>query len=92
MLFVKASNGVHRRHLHLTVAGSDLWRDRLAFRDPLRADLVLVQEYRALKEDLLRRSGGTPYDAADKREFVRRVLAGADVRLRDDRHVRPGAE
>ena len=32
-------------HLHLTVPGSDLWRERLAFRDALRADPGLVREY-----------------------------------------------
>lgn len=50
-------------------------------------DVAVVQEYRALKLDLLRRSGGRPYDAADKRQFVRRVLADAGVHLRDDLHV-----
>jgi GrpB-like predicted nucleotidyltransferase (UPF0157 family) len=86
VLFVKASNGVHTRHLHLVVPGTDLWRERLAFRDALRADPALVQEYRALKEDLLRRSGGAPYAAAAKREFVRRVLEEAGVHLREGRH------
>ena len=86
-LFVKAPRGVDTRHLHLAVPGTDLWRERLAFRDALRADVALVQEYCALKLDLLRRSGGRPYDAANKRQFVRRVLADAGVHLRDDLHV-----
>ena len=88
VLFVKATDGVHTRHLHLVVPGADLWRERLAFRDALLADPALVQEYRALKEDLLRRSGGAPYAPADKRAFVRRVLAAAGVHLREDRHDR----
>ena len=87
-LFVKATNGVHTRHLHLVVPGTGLWRERLSFRDALLADPVLVREYRALKEDLLRRRGGALYAAADKREFVRRVLADAGVHLREDRHDR----
>jgi GrpB-like predicted nucleotidyltransferase (UPF0157 family) len=35
--------------LHLTEPGSDLWRERLAFRDALRGDPELVAEYEALK-------------------------------------------
>lgn len=89
VLFVKAPGGVDTRHLHLTVPGSDLWRERLVFRDALRGDPALRQEYRDLKVELLRRSGGEPYGASGKREFVRRVLAEAGVRLRDDRHVTP---
>jgi GrpB-like predicted nucleotidyltransferase (UPF0157 family) len=69
--------------LHLTQPGSDLWRERLAFRDALRADPGLAAEYQALKlrlaEDDLK--GGTSYTAA-KRPFVARVLASAGIRLR----------
>jgi GrpB-like predicted nucleotidyltransferase (UPF0157 family) len=32
-------------HLHLTEPGSDIWRERLAFRDALRADSALAAEY-----------------------------------------------
>lgn len=35
--------------LHLTEPESDLWRERLAFRDALRGDAVLAAEYEALK-------------------------------------------
>src|SRR5205807_2473818 len=35
--------------LHLTEPGSDLWRERLAFRDALRTDPALAAEYEALK-------------------------------------------
>jgi GrpB-like predicted nucleotidyltransferase (UPF0157 family) len=69
--------------LHLTQPGSDLWLERLAFRDALRADPGLAAEYQALKlrlaEDDLK--GGTSYTAG-KRPFVARVLASAGIRLR----------
>jgi GrpB-like predicted nucleotidyltransferase (UPF0157 family) len=62
--------------LHLTEPGSDLWNERLAFRDALRADPELVAEYAALK---LRLAQEHPEDikayTAGKREFVGRVLA-----------------
>jgi GrpB-like predicted nucleotidyltransferase (UPF0157 family) len=76
--FAKPSYG-----LHLTQPGSDLWRERLAFRDALRADAGLATEYEALKRRLAEddRMGLKSYTAA-KRQFVARVLASAGVRLR----------
>jgi GrpB-like predicted nucleotidyltransferase (UPF0157 family) len=63
--------------LHLTEPGSDLWNERLAFRDALRADPELVAEYAALKFRLAEKH---PNDVeaylAGKRDFVGRVLAG----------------
>ena len=62
--------------LHLTEPGSDLWRERLAFRDALRADAALAREYEALK---LRLAEVHPHDIGEyttaKRDFVARVLA-----------------
>lgn len=67
--------------LHLTEPGSDLWRERLAFRDALRNDPDLAAEYQALKHRLAREHGA---DVAaythGKRAFVVRVLAAAGVR------------
>lgn len=72
--------------LHLTEPGSDLWRERLAFRDALRADAALVAEYQALKRRLAERH---PHDVvaytAGKRAFVGRVLAHAGTSLGDGR-------
>lgn len=69
-----------RYNLHLTEPGSDLWRERLAFRDALRGDPALAAEYQALKlrlaelhvEDVAAYTG-------DKRAFVARVLASAGI-------------
>jgi GrpB-like predicted nucleotidyltransferase (UPF0157 family) len=66
--------------LHLTQPGSDLWNERLAFRDALRADPALAAEYETLK---LRLAVEHPDDltayTAGKRAFVGRVLATAGV-------------
>lgn len=63
--------------------GSDLWRERLAFRDALREEPALLAEYQALKQRL---AGEHPEDisayTADKRVFVARVLAGVGIELR----------
>lgn len=69
-------------HLHLTEQGSALWRERLTFRDALRADTALRDEYQALK---LRLANAHAEDikayTADKRAFVARVLAMHAVTL-----------
>jgi GrpB-like predicted nucleotidyltransferase (UPF0157 family) len=69
--------------LHLTEPGSDLWRERLAFRDALRADPALAAEYEALKLELARaRRDDLPGYTGGKRAFVAHVLAGAGIELR----------
>jgi GrpB-like predicted nucleotidyltransferase (UPF0157 family) len=77
--FDKESPG-GRFGLHLTEPSSDLWRERLAFRDALRSDAELAAEYEALK---LRLAGEHPDDrvgyTAGKRAFVARVLASAGL-------------
>jgi GrpB-like predicted nucleotidyltransferase (UPF0157 family) len=66
--------------LHLTEPGSDLWRERLAFRDALRGDPELVAEYEALKLRLAEEHG-TDIAAytSGKRSFVADVLATVGI-------------
>jgi GrpB-like predicted nucleotidyltransferase (UPF0157 family) len=66
--------------LHLTEPGSDLWRERLVFRDALRADSALDAEYEALKLQLAKkhRDDVGTYTLR-KRAFVARVLASAGL-------------
>jgi GrpB-like predicted nucleotidyltransferase (UPF0157 family) len=66
--------------LHLTEPGSDLWRERLAFRDALRNDAELAAEYGALKLRLAQEhSDDVAAYTAGKREFVGRVLASVGL-------------
>lgn len=68
--------------LHLTEPGSDLWRERFAFRDALRADAELAAEYEALKLRLARENADDiEAYTAGKRELVGRVLAESGVPL-----------
>ena len=67
------------RALHLTEPGSSLWRERLAFREALRADPLLARQYQELKEHLASDSGDIAAYTAGKREFVVKVLAQAGV-------------
>ena len=83
--FSKPRGGPWTHALHLTEPGSDLWVERLAFRDALRGDPELVAEYQALKLRMLEEEerGGDAYSAVTKRPFVARVLAQARIEIPD---------
>ena len=68
--------------IHLTEVGTDLWRERLAFRDALRADSALAADYQATKLRLAcrHRSDVGRYTVL-KRPFVARVLAARGIEL-----------
>jgi GrpB-like predicted nucleotidyltransferase (UPF0157 family) len=68
-------------HLHLTEPGSDLWRERQAFHDALRADPQLARQYHELKRQLGRSAVGLSDYTAGKRSFVASVLANAGIEL-----------
>jgi GrpB-like predicted nucleotidyltransferase (UPF0157 family) len=73
------SAGEPEQGLHLTEPGSSLWRERVAFRDALRADPLLARRYQELKEQLAADSCDIAAYTAGKREFVVQVLARAGV-------------
>jgi GrpB-like predicted nucleotidyltransferase (UPF0157 family) len=75
------AHGAH--HLQLTEPESDIWRERLAFRNALRADPALRAEYELWKLRHLSMSEPGMY-TADKFPFVARVLAEADLELEPD--------
>ena len=70
-------------HLHLTETTSTLWRERLAFRDALRNNRDLLQQYQNLKVDLAADHVDGEHYTAGKHDFVRRVLASVGVPLVD---------
>ena len=74
--FAKPSPHCSQYGLHLTEPGSDLWRERLAFRAALLADHSLARQYEALKLRLaaLHRADPAGYTEG-KRAFVSEVLA-----------------
>jgi GrpB-like predicted nucleotidyltransferase (UPF0157 family) len=80
--FAKPSLASRERthNLHLTEQASDLWRERLAFRDALRGDSKLLAEYEALKMRAAEEHGADigSYTSA-KRAFVARVLATVGI-------------
>jgi GrpB-like predicted nucleotidyltransferase (UPF0157 family) len=53
--FCKPSPACRTHHLHLVPFESDLWRERIAFRDYLRRHADVAREYAALKRELAAR-------------------------------------
>ena len=85
--FVKPDRGVH-----LTEPGSDLWRERLAFRNALRADAELARAYAEWKlAHVAADAERGPY-TADKRSFILPVLERAGIALKpDEERLAPAA-
>lgn len=80
--FFKPTRSEQTHALHLTERGSDLWVERLTFRDSLRSNPARAQEYADLKRGLAAQHPDdlSAYTQA-KRSFVARVLADAGVEL-----------
>ncbi len=76
--FCKPSPAIRTHHLHLVPVNSQLWMERLAFRDFLRQHPRVAAEYSELKRVLAARHryDREAYTEA-KEPFVRRVLAEA---------------
>ena len=83
-LFIRTDlDGVDTFHLHLIEPGSDLWIERLAFRDALRADPALAARYAEWKSEHATGNPDSAYDAV-KTPFVRAVLSTRGVGLKPD--------
>lgn len=73
--FCKPSPARRTHHLHLVPVGSQLWVDRLVFRDYLRRSAAAASEYAALKRDLAERHRFDREAYTDaKGEFVRTII------------------
>lgn len=74
----KPSSAFRTHHIHLIPHDSQLWHERLRFRDLLRADRTVAREYEALKLDLARRYEFDREAYTDaKYPFIQRVLQQA---------------
>lgn len=70
--FMRWADGRRTHHLHVVVHGGEVWRERLAFRNRLRADAEAAARYERLKASLAtrHRDDREAYTAA-KANFVR---------------------
>ena len=68
-------DGHRTHHLHIVVAGSAQWRDRLAFRDALRSEPATARRYAQLKSKLAAKYPGEREACTDaKSAFVQAVV------------------
>jgi GrpB-like predicted nucleotidyltransferase (UPF0157 family) len=79
--FVRPECETPRVHLHAVLLGGLLWRQHLYFRDQLRRDSLLCEEYSILKRGLAvaHASNKAAYTDA-KAPFIRQVLASDPTR------------
>jgi GrpB-like predicted nucleotidyltransferase (UPF0157 family) len=69
--------GMHTHHLHLVEYESAMWEDYSVFRDHLRANPEVAQQYVDLKRRLAARPGiDRPSYSAAKSPFINGVVAG----------------
>ncbi len=77
--FVKGTEDARTHYLHMLEIDSDEWKEHLVFRDVLRTDRALAEEYAQLKEQLARRYPADRGAYTDgKSEFVTKVLQFAE--------------
>ena len=76
MYFSKESEPeIRTHHLYLALEGSDFWINQLLFRNQLRKDKLLAEEYMHVKRDFTDYYNATNHiDVAWKSEFVSKVL------------------
>lgn len=80
--FCKPTPVVRTHHLHLVPWDSRLWRERLAFRDALRTNPTLAQQYESLKQELATRYPRDREAYTDaKAPFVSAVLGAWRTRV-----------
>lgn len=82
--FCKPSPSVRTHHLHLVPWGSPLWHDRIHFRDELRRDRLLADDYQRLKISLaaLHAHDREAYTEA-KSTFIASVLQARRARIEE---------
>jgi GrpB-like predicted nucleotidyltransferase (UPF0157 family) len=74
----KPNPAVRTHHLHLVPYGSQVWQERILFRDRLRTDIRLAESYANLKRNLARlhENDREAYTQA-KSSFIREAIARA---------------
>jgi GrpB-like predicted nucleotidyltransferase (UPF0157 family) len=76
--FCKPSAEIRTHHLHLVPFGGSLWRERLLFRDVLRAEPSVARAYEDLKRELAARHRlDRDRYTAEKTDFIAGVIARA---------------
>lgn len=79
---VREAGELRTHQIHMVEINSEFWNRHILFRDYLRANPSLMQEYAALKRQLAERDWADVNDYADaKTEFIRRAEKQAEIQL-----------
>lgn len=79
--FRKGPWGKGTTHVHVCEFKGEQWKEKLAFRDYLRANPDVRKEYEALKRELASRyEDDRPTYTSEKEPFIRKVIAKAGVK------------
>ena len=72
--FAKNLNGIRTHQIHMVETGSEFWRKYLLFRDYLRQNPEMANDYVALKKQLAKREWEDVNEYADaKTEFIKGI-------------------
>ena len=72
--FAKNSNGIRTHQIHMVAIGSEFWERHLLFRDYLRQNPEIANDYAALKKLLAEREWADVNEYADaKTEFIKNI-------------------
>jgi GrpB-like predicted nucleotidyltransferase (UPF0157 family) len=80
---IRETEGLRTHQIHMVEIDGEFWNRHLLFRDYLRANPPLMQEYGALKRQLAERDWEDVNQYADaKTEFIRRAEKQAEIQLK----------
>jgi GrpB-like predicted nucleotidyltransferase (UPF0157 family) len=72
--FAKNLNGIRTHQIHMVETGSEFWGRHLLFRDYLRQNPEIANDYAALKKQLAKREWADVNEYADaKSEFIKNI-------------------
>lgn len=82
IFFAKGRENLRTHYLHIEIIHGELWKNHISFRDYLRIDKKVVEEYSRLKKELASRyiNDRNAYTAA-KNDFIESILAKAKEKL-----------
>jgi GrpB-like predicted nucleotidyltransferase (UPF0157 family) len=80
LFFSKQTNGMRSHHLHVVQQGNPFWDEHILFRDYLRANPEIAQNYENLKRDLAQKFHNDRLAYVNgKDEFIKNVLRTAKL-------------
>lgn len=85
--FIKGHDGIRTHQIHMVGIGGEFWQRLILFRDYLRQNPVVAEQYASLKKELAGREWEDVNEYADaKTEFIRGIEMEAEGRIKGAQH------